>query len=40
MNLFEFSANFGSEETCRLHFKEQRDKQGVVCKCGHTEFIG
>ena len=38
MNLFEFSANFGSEEACRLHFKEQRDKQGVVCKCGHTEF--
>lgn len=38
MNLFEFTANFGSEEACRLHFKEQRDKQGVVCKCGHTEF--
>ncbi|HLS11659.1 MAG TPA: IS1595 family transposase [Flavobacteriaceae bacterium] len=38
MNLFEFTANFGSEEACRLHFKEQRDKQGVVCKCGHAEF--
>jgi len=38
MNLFEFTANFGSEEACRLHFKEQRDRQGVVCKCGHTEF--
>lgn len=38
MKLFEFTANFGSEEACRLHFKEQRDKQGVVCKCGHTEF--
>ncbi len=38
MNLFEFTANFSSEEACRLHFKEQRDKQGVICKCGHTEF--
>jgi transposase-like protein len=37
MNLFSFSANFGSEETCRLHFKQERDKIGVVCKCGHTE---
>lgn len=34
MNLFSFTANFESEESCRLHFKEQRDKIGVVCKCG------
>lgn len=38
MNIFSFTANFGSEDACRLHFKEQRDKQGVVCKCGHTDF--
>jgi len=29
MNLFNFTANFGSEDACRLHFKEQRDKIGV-----------
>ena len=38
MNIFEFTANFGSEDVCRQHFKEERDKIGVVCKrCGHTE---
>ena len=38
MNLFTFTANFTSEESCRLHFKAERDKQGVVCKCcSHTE---
>ena len=31
MNLFSFGASFTNEESCRLHFKEQRDKQGVVC---------
>lgn len=36
MNIFSFTANFDSEESCRLHFKEQRDKLGVVCSCGHT----
>ncbi|AJA70358.1 Transposase zinc-ribbon domain [Myroides sp. A21] len=35
-NLFTFSAEFTSEEACRLHFKEQRDKLGVTCqRCGH-----
>ncbi len=37
MNLFNFTAHFGDEESCRLHFKEQRDKIGVTCKCGHKE---
>ena len=37
MNLFNFTANFGSEEDCRLHFKGERDKIGVVCKCGCKE---
>lgn len=37
MNIFTFSANFGDEMACRLHFKEQRDKIGVVCRrCGGT----
>ena len=35
MNLFTFSAHFGDENACRAHFKEERDKIGVVCKrCG------
>lgn len=38
MNIFNFSAEFSSEEACRRHFKEQRDKIGVACKnCSHTE---
>jgi hypothetical protein len=37
MNLFSFTANFGTEVDCRNHFKQERDKIGVVCKCGHTE---
>jgi len=35
MNLFSFAAHFGTEADCRMHFKEQRDKEGVNCKrCG------
>lgn len=37
MNIFSFSAHFGTEEDCRNHFKLERDKIGVTCKCGHTE---
>jgi DNA-directed RNA polymerase subunit RPC12/RpoP len=38
MNLFSFTAHFGDEAACRLHFKKERDKLGIVCKeCGHTE---
>jgi transposase-like protein len=36
MNIFSFTANFGDEASCIAHFKSERDKQGVVCKCGHT----
>jgi hypothetical protein len=39
MNLFSFTANFGSEESCRLHYKSARDKVGVVCKCGCKEHF-
>jgi hypothetical protein len=36
MNIFSFTTHFGSEESCREHFKSERDKIGVVCKnCGH-----
>ena len=27
-----FTAEFDSEESCRTHFKEERDKIGVICK--------
>jgi transposase-like protein len=38
MNLFSFAAHFDSEESCRYHFKEQRDKIGVICSdCGSRE---
>lgn len=40
MNIFNFTAHFSSEEACREHFKEERDKQGVTCKrCGHTDHF-
>jgi hypothetical protein len=29
MNIFSFTAHFGTEQDCRLHFKEQRDKEGL-----------
>ena len=35
MNLFTFTAHFDSEESCRNHFKIERDKIGVRCnRCG------
>lgn len=38
MNIFSFTAHFNSEEACRLHFKEERDKIGVKCqRCGHDQ---
>ncbi|KPH12283.1 IS1595 family transposase [Chryseobacterium sp. ERMR1:04] len=39
MDIFSFTADFGTEEDCRIHFKVQRDKIGVVCKCGHQEHF-
>jgi len=37
MNIFSFTANFDSEESCRTHFKEERDKIGITCKrCSGT----
>jgi hypothetical protein len=38
MNIFSFTAEFDSEESCRNHFKSERDKIGILCKkCGHWE---
>ncbi len=38
MNLFTFSAHFGNEDACRLHFKAERDKIGVECRrCGRDK---
>ena len=40
MNIFTFTAHFDSEQSCRAHFKEARDKNGVECKnCGHNEHF-
>lgn len=39
MNIFSFTTHFGSEDDCRNHFKEQRDKVGVNCKCRHKELF-
>ena len=38
MDIFSFGVHFTDEKSCRLHFKEQRDKEGVVYnRCGSTE---
>jgi hypothetical protein len=40
MNIFSFTAEFDSEESCRNHFKAERDKIGVSCKmCSHKEHF-
>ena len=39
MNLFSFSAHFGTEDDRREHFKLERDKIGLTCKCGSTEHF-
>lgn len=38
MNLLNFNEIYPNEESCKLKFKEMRDKQGVVClHCGCKE---
>ena len=38
MNIFSFTAEFDSEESCRTHFKSERDKIGITCnKCSGKE---
>ena len=41
MDIFAFGVHFTDEQSCRLHFKEQRDQQGVVChRYQGTDTIG
>lgn len=38
MTIIEFLQYFPDEHSCKLHFKEQREKQGITCKkCGNTK---
>ncbi len=38
MNLLNFTSTYPNEESCKLKFKEIRDKQGVTCpRCGGTD---
>lgn len=38
MNILEFMEFFPTEESCKTHFKEQREKIGITCqKCGSTK---
>lgn len=39
MNIFSFTAEFDSEAACHTHFKEERDKLGVICKRFHIQRI-
>lgn len=32
MNILQSTEEFPNEESCRLHFKKQREKEGVICK--------
>ena len=35
MDIFSFGVHFTDEQSCRLHYKAQRDKEGVICnRCG------
>jgi hypothetical protein len=36
MNLIDFTEKFPDEESCKLKFKEMREREGITCrKCGH-----
>jgi hypothetical protein len=40
MNLIKFIESFPDEASCRLKFKEYRDKEGIICrKCGCKEHF-
>lgn len=37
MYIFSFGVHFTDEHSCRMHFKEKRDQQGVIChRCQGT----
>lgn len=38
MKIYEFSKNFPDENSCRIHFKAYREREGIVCKkCSSTK---
>jgi transposase-like protein len=39
MNIFSFGVEFSSEANCIAHFKAERDKIGLKCKCEKTDFF-
>lgn len=40
MKLLEFSSLFPTEESCQIHWKQQREANGIVCKnCGGAEHL-
>ena len=39
MNIFSFGVEFSSEADCIAHFKAERDKVGLKCKCEKTDFF-
>lgn len=39
MNIFSFGVEFSSEQDRIAHFKKERDKISVKCKCEKTDFF-
>ena len=38
MSILEFTKQFPTNESCKIHFKSEREKQGIICKkCNSTE---
>jgi len=38
IDIFSFGVHFTDEQSCRLHYKVQRDNGGVICnRCGGTD---
>ena len=38
MNILNFNEKFPDETSCKLHFKDRREQEGVICKkCGCTK---
>ena len=38
MSILAFTQQFSTNERCKLHFKLEREKEGLICKkCSQTE---
>ncbi len=38
MSILEFTKQFPTNESCKIHFKSEREKQGIIYKkCNSTE---